>query len=319
MKRFCSLVNVLSIIILIVSCKQVTDVSDSASDNLVLEKQYRFKYEFICKPPTYQQSMMLTCFDNKVFVYGCYGLMIYDTTAKSWQKTNFPIDTMNGRWDGALARHNNDLFVFGAPGFMRPKFFNVMKMDLISLQNAMLEAPLPFQKYEPYPAYAQTENTIMIIYPRVDSIYLFDFTTEKGKCVAKNELKVGTNTPYDIVPYAFGKHGNYLYVYKKDSFQLKRINLSTYQWETIEIPRNVLRYKLENMVGASGAVFDGFLLLFKGNPIDAICYEIETNTWGNVNYDGSSVPFFESRHTNEKEFFYLDHYNDEVWRATRVK
>jgi hypothetical protein len=186
----------------------------------------------------------------------------------------------------------------------------------------MLNELLPYKKYEPYPAYAELNSKVMLIFPRLDSVYLFDYTTEKGKSVAKNELKV-VNTSLSLpVSYAFGKYKNYLYVYEKASCQLKRINLLTYQWEIIRITQEIKNI-LSDYTSANGAVFDGLLLLFKNNSKVAICYDIEKDIWGysNINYPNSI--FYESRFTTDTEFYYLNTAIGpspcEVGKLTRMK
>jgi hypothetical protein len=258
---------------------------------------------------------MLTCYDNKIFVYGCYGPQIYDTTAHTWLKTSFPVDTIAGRWDGVISRYGNDLFVFGAPGFNKLKFYNVVKMDLSTLAYQMLQAPLPIKQYDAYPAYAQKDDKLLIVYPHADSVYLFDFVTQKGRFAAQNILKASSSN--NFVPYTFGKYQDYLYVYNNQTAELKRISLNSYIWETVFLPAKVRDF-LSGYNSFQGAVFDGILLLFSYELNAAVCCDLQTGEWGNGNFGFIPFPTFETRFTNDSEFYFLDSFDTKIWKVTLV-
>jgi len=285
--------------------------SNEPDNQTQLTKQFELKYQDICTAPARSQSMMLTVFDNKIFIYGCYGLMIYDTTAHTWQRTTFPIDTIGGRWDGALAKYGNNLYVFGAPGFTRPNYYKAVKMDLNTLKYQLLPEQLPITKYDCYPAYAQKDNKLLIIYPHADSVYLFDLLTEKGKFVAKNIMK--DEQTYDVI-YDFGKYEDYLYIYNEISREFKRISLNSYLWESITIPLEAQQFVAS--FGYSGAVFDGILMLYTPNYSTCICYDIQNNKWGYGNYNAPNSYFFETRFTTDTEFYFLSLSDTHVWKVT---
>lgn len=300
------------------SCKNSTSPEDGSG---LSTTSFSLKYEKVCTPPIYQQSMMITGFDNKLFILGCWAPMIYDTLAKTWWHTPLPRDTVCNRWDGALAKFGNSIYVFGYPainGHKYPKFYNVVKFDITASNYEALSEPLPIKQYEPYPAYAETGNKILIVYPRLDSIYQFDANTEKGKFVAANELKDITDTSLNGPYYAFGKYGNYLYLYSFKDCKLKKVDLTTFAWEEINIPQEVKNILTGNTY-SNGAVFDGLLLLYRGTDYQALSYDIALNKWGYSNYDPESNLFFESRFTNDKNLYILCPTPTAVWKVTRVK
>lgn len=307
---------------LFLSCKHSTDPN---SEGGLLSTSFALRYDSLFRTG-YQQSMMLTGYSDKLLVLGCWFARLYDTTAKSWQDISFPRDTVYNRWDGALAKFGNYLYVFGSPEFNVAKFRKVVKYDLNTLSCEMLPESLPTQRYEPYPAYADTGNKILIVYPRLDSVYLFDSNTEKGKFAAANEMKDNADESLDIPYYAFGKYNNYLYLYCKTTCRLKRINLTTFVWEEINIPQEV-KNVLSAYTTSNGAVFDGLLLLFKGttgtttNSNRAICYDIASDKWGYSNYGARPNAFFETRFTTDVSFYFIDiggGYTS-AWKITRVK
>lgn len=317
MKHFYLICAFAVIACLFLSCKHSTD-ADSGEN--AFATYFPLKYEKICTAPTSGQSMMLTCYSNKILIYSCYGLMLYDTTAKSWLRTTFPIDTIKGRWDGALSKFGNSLYVFGAPGFLAPKYYKVVKMDITTLEIDTIPEPLPISQYEAYPAYAETDSKLLIVYPRSNSVYLFDSETQKGTFVAQNIIKVNLSDPCSMVSYAFGKYGNYLYIYEKTGCVLKRINLSSFTWESIDIPQEV-KQTLATHTNSSGAIFDGLLVLYVGTLNQAICYDIASNKWGHSNYDIGNSGWFESRYTTDNSLYILNRSEPPatVWRVTRIK
>ena len=225
MRKFYVLKALVIFVFIVSSCKDYVETYP------VIEKTVSFKYEKVCTLPTHNQSMMLTCFSDKIFIYGCYGLMIYDTTAHSWQRTTFPIDTISGRWDGALSKSGNSLYVFGIPEFSIPKYYNVVKLDIPSLTLEMLPEPLQMKKQDTYPAYTDFNNKAIMLFPHQDSVYVFDMQTQKGRFTAKNIFKTDSHTVSYEVPFIFGKEGNYLYVYEKATRDFRRLNLYTFDWE----------------------------------------------------------------------------------------
>jgi hypothetical protein len=296
------------------SCRHSTEPGAEESS---ASSYFQVKYDSLFHSG-YQQSMMLTGYSGKLLVLGCWFARQYDTTAKTWQDTVFPRDTVYNRWDGALAKFGNYLYVFGSPEFNVAKFRKVVKYDLNTLHCEMLSEPLPTNRYEPYPAYAETGNKILIVYPRLDSVYLFDSATEKGKFVAANELKDDADESVDTPYYAFGKYGNYLYIYGKTKCRLKRIDLTTYAWEEISIPQET-KNSLAEYTASSGALFNGLLLLFRRTSDGAIAYDIASNKWGTSNYDKSLYGFFETRFTSDNAFYFVNIGNVSVMKITRVK
>jgi hypothetical protein len=302
------------IAVFFLSCKHSTDADE---DNGLLSDSFTLKYEKICVTPIYQQSVMLTCYSDKILVYGSYDIMLYDTTSKSWQTTSIRGDSVRGRWDGAIGKINNSVYAFGAPFHMEsPRHYNVMKLDVTTLALEELPEPLASNKYQAYPAYETYGSKILIVYPRLDSVYLFDTETQKGRFVAKNEFKVPESEFIGAPPYAFGSYNNSLYIFNKLTKELGSINLSTFVWSKLEIPSEI-KGAAENY--ANGGIFNGLLLLFNGGNPKALCYDIKTNIWGYGNCDIHSDLYFETSYKNSNQFYFIDMPMDTVWRVTRIK
>lgn len=314
MKRVFLISLLASSLLILISCKHSTDADEG--DGL-LSDSFTLKYEKICLMPIYQQSVMLTCYSDKILVYGSYDIMLYDTVSKSWQTTSIRGDSVRGRWDGAIGKINNSVYAFGAPFHPESsRHYNVMKLDVTTLALEELAEPLASNKYQAYPAYETYGNKILIVYPRLDSVYLFDAETQQGRFVARNELKVPESELLDGPLYAFGSYDNSLYLFNKSTKELGSINLSTFVWNKIEVPS-----KIKEAAGnyANGGIFDGLLLLFNGRNPKALCYDIKKNIWGYGNCDIHSDLYFETSYKNSKQFYFIDMPMDTVWCVTRIK
>jgi hypothetical protein len=314
MKRIFLFFTLALLTFLLLSCKHATE---SGSESDITSTSFSLKYEKISVLPVYQQSEMLNCYSDKILVYGSYNIMLYDTTSKSWQSTSIRGDSIRGRWDGAIGKINNSIYAFGAPFHMElPVHYNVMKLDATTLALEELAEPLPIKSYDGYPAYETFDDKIMIVFSKLDSVYLFNSTTQKGTFVAKNILKITDSNIFGNVIYAFGSYENYLYIFNKYTAEFARINLHTYEWNKIEVPSEI-----KNSAGnySNGGVFAGLLLLFKGGNAKALCYDIKNSVWGYGNCDIRSELVFETSYKNSSQFYFIDMPKDTLWRVTRVK
>lgn len=303
--------------LILLSCMDKTEIVDS-------KKEYTFlpiaelKYELVCSGPKRSQSMMLLCWDSKILIYGSWYLSLFNKETKSWFEKDVPADRWSGRWDGALGKVGDYIYAFGSAAFVDTAYHKATRFNLNTMNIELLPEKLPCRYSDLYPAYTTAGKNIIIVFKRLDSVYVFNAETEKGSFVAPNPFKVTDSEVLSTYTYNWGTYNNYLYVYKNSTAEFAKFNLTTYTWEMINIPQDI-KQRTSSYVNAMGGVFDGLLLLIDDSGPQTLCYDIEKNIWGYANYDIDHDMWSEHSCKTDTELFILDYFPRDVWRVTRKK
>lgn len=307
-------------LIFILSCSETEFQFPVIPNEQTQPEVIRLQYDFRNITPVYNQTLMMTEYGGKLFIYGWHGrIMIVRPETRgtgAWNYIEENNDTITWRWDGTMVTVNNEIYIFANPlvnvsSQQFPKYYNVLKLNPINNKVTPLPELLPFKFQDAYPVGTSYGDKAIILFRGLDSLYVFDTKTEKGKFVSENKLKDTREDAYDKI-YSAGKYENYFYVYSSHHRKLFRIDLGNYEWREIEIP-SLIKGKL---VGTCGGMFNGVLCLFGQKNIGPICYDAKTNEWY------FSEPEFDFNLFNEtifceynKELYFVDVFTRLIWKV----
>lgn len=308
-------------LLIMVACEQGDKIS--SPDKLSGLEKVTFKYDYLNTTPQYYQSLMMTGSETELYVYGAYsGFFVYSLSANGWSKTfSFPKDTVGWRWDGAIGYLNGKVYVVATPSHnvnydSFPKYYNIIEADPLTGSIAALPELLPFRTWDSYPAYGSFNNKIAVIFPRLDSVYVFDSISKKGKFVAQNILKVSSSNYWHY--YSFGMSNQYLYVFKTTTKEFYRFGLQSYKWEKIEIDPQILSVTPAYVRG--GMFRDLFCLWGSGMDI-AIVFNTLTGKWLKANKDIPNDNFLlgeSSFFATRNALYVVEVFSRNLWRITLV-
>jgi hypothetical protein len=290
------------------------------NDNGFVLRKIKLKYENICTLPNYGgQTMMISNYDNFIIVSGNRYIQKYDTLAKTWQIRTINDDSIAARWDGAFCRIGTSMYLFGpAVRFDKLEWYKVVKLDPNTLTTVRLEERLPINSYNPYPAYTVHMNKMIAVYPGLDSVYVFDGSTEKGKFVAPNILKYIANTG-ELLFYS-GQYNNFFYVFNPATLQFARLNLSDYSWNLIPISNEIARliWSNETDFNISGGVTNNLLVVIQNRK--AYCCNLDTYEWFEANNDIQLTDWWvESVSQSGNSFYFNAWLSGKIWKITKTE
>jgi len=299
------------------ACDKYPVVSENKDITL---REVKLKYELVCTLPNYGgQTMMISNYDNFIIVSGNRYIQKYDTLAKTWQIRTINDDSIAARWDGAFCRIGASMYLFGpAVRFDKLAWYKVVKMDPITLNTIRLNEQLPFFTNVFYPAYTVIGSKMVAVYPALDSVYVFDGTTERGKFVAPNIAKYSYNS-WGLVFYS-GQYNNYFYVFNPATLQFFRLNLSNYSWETIPISNEVAKLIWSNEIDHSicGGVTGNLLVVIRNKK--AFCCNLDTYEWFTANNDITLTNWWTESASQSGDSFYFNAWlSDTVWKISKAK
>lgn len=320
MKKFLMLAGML--ILSIYGCEQ--GVSISVPDKLSGLEKVTFKYEYLNTTPEYHQSLMMTGMESELYIYGAYGsFFVYDLNANDWNKTYFSRkDTVSWRWDGAIGYLNSKVYVIATPSNSInydsfPKYYNILEVDPNTGSLKTLPELLPFRRWSYYPAYGTYNGKIAVVFQNMDSVYVFDSTSKKGKFVAQNILKMPDNNN-SYPSYSYGINDEYLYVYKRLTKEFYRFSLQTYKWDKIEIESQILSIMPQY---ARGGMFKGLFCLWGPELNVALVFNSFTGRWILANKDIPNDNFLvgENSFFATSEALYVVHvFSRNLWKIKLV-
>jgi hypothetical protein len=311
-----------SIFILIISCSEEIRVIEP--EPLTNLEKAEFKYEYLYTTPEYYQSLMMTGTDAELFVYGAYGgFFIFDLSRKGWTATHFfRSDTVSWRWDGAIGYANEKVYVIATPRHnvninSFPKYYNILEVDPKLGKVTALPALLPFTQYEYYPAYGTYKGKMAVIFPNLDSVYVFDANKKTGSFVAQNPLKL-TQPDYYYMNYIFGTNKEYLFVYGKRTKEFYKFDLEKYIWHKIEIDSNI-QSRILGHIG--GSMFKNlFCIWIEGSDV-ALVYNNDSGKWIEANKDIPNDNFLlgeGSFFANDSALYSVEVMSQNLWRISLV-
>ncbi|MCL6098595.1 MAG: hypothetical protein M1391_08470 [Bacteroidetes bacterium] len=317
-----AIVSLAIIVLLFVSACEPGD-RISSPDKLSGLKKVTFKYDYLNSIPQYYQSLMMTGNETELYIYGAYGgFFVYDLSRNDWRSTfSSYSDTVSWRWDGAIGYLGGKVYVIATPSHnvnidSFPKYYNIIEADPITGSITALPELLPFRTWDSYPAYGSFNNKIAVIFPRLDSVYVFDSISKKGKFVAQNILKVSSNGYWHF--YSYGMNNEYLYVYKTTTKEFYRFSLQSYNWEKIEINSQILSAM---PTYTRGGMFRGLFCLWGSGLNVTLVFNTLTGKWVEASIDIPNYDFI----MNESSFFatsnalyVVEVFSRNLWRITLV-
>ncbi len=137
----------------IISCESSGIYEPELENNKQELGTIKLEYEFENVLPIYNQTIMVTTFNDKFIFYGWHGtIMIVNAYMKgpsSWSVIPASNDTMTWRWDGTIAKVNNQCYIFALPHMslsnpLYPKYYNIVKLNPINYEVTALPELLPF-------------------------------------------------------------------------------------------------------------------------------------------------------------------------------
>jgi hypothetical protein len=284
--------SIFFIFILITSCSEEIRVIEP--EPLTNLEKAEFKYDYLATTPEYHQSLMMTGTDSELFVYGAYGgFFIFDLSKKGWTATHFfRSDTVSWRWDGAIGYAKEKVYVIATPKHSVnvnsfPKYYNILEVDPKLGKVVALPALLPFTQYEYYPAYGTYKEKIAVIFPNLDSVYVFDANKKTGSFVAKNIFKLVLPDYYNM-NYIFGTNKEYLFLLNRGTKEFYKFSLEKFTWEKIEIPNEIL-LRLTGRLG--GSMFRNLFCVWIEKSEVALVYNNDNGKWIEANKDISNDNF----------------------------
>ena len=276
-----------------------------------------FEYYYLGKAPIHTQTSMLTGYQNRLYRIGSqFPIQILDLITTDWKL--IPVnDSSLWRWDGAAVTIEDSIFIIATRSSFS-QFRDILKFDLKtnSFERTFVDLPREFV----YPAYCIRENKIFFFSQATDSVY--EFNTEN-----RNLNKIAANPFYNastrMMNLSSGRYLNYFYIFggyhrlPKNIFY--RLNLNTYQWESLAVP-SIIREKL-----LLGSVFGSQLFLLC-DSVSTFEYSFIDEKWY---LDTSKVLVFPRYLTGELfqtewSFFSQDSClygtevsSDKVWKITK--
>lgn len=288
------------------STEPETKVEATAKDTLI------FKYDSLASFP-YSQSIMVTGYADRIFIYGAYGkYSVYYTENKTLVNFSTVNDTMSWRWDGAFVTVDSTMYIFANGNGTGADYRKVLTFNPITYQIASSAAVNPFTRHL-YPACAAVGNNILILYPLHDSLYVFSTGTMTGQFVSQNKLKHQFNGK----EYSSGVYGDGFYIYDKTVKQLFKINTMTYVWEEIVIPDSI-KSKIDPY--AFGGVIGNTLCLFnqRNSSGATVAYNMATQKWlvspSNTIVD-IGEPYF---YTSNNALYMAEVFSQKLWKISLV-
>ena len=293
-------------------CKKAFPTEEGYSP---IQKSIKLNFEIFCSAPIHgDESTVIINYNNNIMIDGSFIFQVYDTISKTWQVKEVYGDSVASRWDGAACYLNNHIYSFGTPwDNNNAEWYKVVKIDPATLNSWWLPEKLPFTKYTPYPAYTTYNNKMIAVFPQVDSVYVFDGATEKGKLVAPNPLRI-SNEYLDSPCYIYGTYNDSLYIFNETSSKFYRLSLASYAWSEIQIPSDIKGIiETEGVYG--GGIWGGWMICFREN--NSICYNFSKKEWYFANNDiDFDYRYSESCFTTADALYYISHLKLIIWRIT---
>jgi hypothetical protein len=300
----------LALLFLLSACKTSTEPETNV--DLPTKDTLVFKFDSLATFP-YSQSLMLSGYLDKIFIYGSHGkYSVYYTENKTIVIFSTVNDTITWRWDGAFATVNKLMFIFAIAIDSRSDYQKVLTFNPVTYEIKASSVINPFNLHM-YPASTVIDNKILILYPTSDSLYVFNTLTMTEQFVSKNLLKIQFNGKV----YSSGVYGDGFYVYGNTVKQLFRINTTTYTWEEIIIPDSI-KTKIDQY--ALGGIIGNKLCLFnqRNNSKMIIAYNVETQKWligPQNNLVDLGEPYFYSTKTG---LYVAEVFSKKLWKISLI-